>query len=69
MSDNPKFETWCCLAKSAITMDGKPLPLVTELLYKVCNDDPKKFDRALAMLRAAFEAGEKAAAPVKEGQS
>ena len=56
MSD---FDLWCFAAKSEIMMDGKPLPLLTELLRKVCDSDSDKFNRAIDILRAAYEAGEK----------
>ena len=62
MSDrNPAFDAWCYLAESPLKMDGRPLPLLTELIYRVCDNDAAKFERALEMLQAAFEAGQASA--------
>ena len=51
------FSAWTMRAPSAFMMDGRPLPLVSELLYAICGGDTKKFDRAIEMLRAAFDEG------------
>lgn len=54
MSD---FDLWCFAAQSKIMLDGKPVPLLTELLHRVCDGDSTKFSTAIDILRAAFEAG------------
>lgn len=59
VSENPAFTRWSFEAQSDITMDGKPVPLMTELLYRVCDGSQEKFDAAVDMLKAAFEAGRK----------
>jgi hypothetical protein len=51
------FENWCLTATSEIVRDGYPLPWVTVLLHRVCDNDVKKFNEALDILRVAFEAG------------
>jgi len=52
------FDHWCRVARSSIpTDDGKPLPLLTEFLHRVCGSDDDAFQRGLAILRAAFDAG------------
>ena len=53
------FDRWCYSAQSEIMMDGKPLPLLTELLHRVCDGDEKRFTNAVEIMRAAFDAGAK----------
>lgn len=55
--ENPEFDRWCFTAQSDVIMDGHPLPLLTVLVYRVCGENPEKFEEACNMLRAAFEAG------------
>lgn len=54
------FDRWCFTAQSEIMVDGKPIPLLTEILHRVCGSDDKTFANAVEILRAAFEAGMKA---------
>jgi hypothetical protein len=53
----PNFDQWCLSAKSKIELDGYPLPLLTEVLVAFCRNDPKKFERMVEILSAAFKAG------------
>lgn len=62
MSDdtaNPVFDMWCYTATDPRFKfeDGKPLPLLTVVLHRVCGNNPAKFAEAMRALRAAFEAG------------
>ena len=61
--ERPEFTKWCFLAQSEIKFaDGQPVPLLTELLHRVCDNDPKKFHNAVDILRKAFEAGRESVA-------
>lgn len=62
-NNNPSFDRWCYSAVDPRFKmdDGKPLPVLTVVLYKVCGNDPAKFEEATRALRAAFEAGASAA--------
>lgn len=53
------FDRWCHSAVDPRFRmeDGKPLPVLTVVLYRVCGNDPAKFEEAVCALRAAFEAG------------
>ena len=51
------FDRWCYTAQSETMMDGKPLPLLTELLHRVCDGDEQRFANAVEIMRAAFKAG------------
>lgn len=53
---DPDFAGWCF---SSTSEDGQPL--MTHLLYKVCDKDGNKFNLALDMLKSAFNAGRAAA--------
>jgi hypothetical protein len=55
------FEKWCLTASSNMVRDGHPLPWVTLLLIRVCDNDVNKFNEALIILRAAFEDGKRVA--------
>lgn len=56
-NERPKpFEAWYFNAKSKLRPE---LPMVTELLYKYCDQDPEKFDRLNGYLEEAFNAGVK----------
>lgn len=58
---NEAFDQWCFTAPSDVKFDdGKPLPLLTVFLHRVCGNDVKKFEQGVDILRAAFEAGESA---------
>ena len=59
--DNQPFENWCCTTTDdTITLfNGKPVLLLTVLLYRVCNDDHIKFKIVIDALQDAFEAGQK----------
>lgn len=56
------FDHWCYSATDdRVKLDGRPMPVLAVVLYRVCGSDPKRFDEALLALRAAFEAGASAA--------
>lgn len=55
---NREFTRWCFMAQSDVQFEGHPLPLLTILLHRVCDGDTKKFEQALDILQAAFEAGQ-----------
>ena len=60
MSD--AFDQWCYTAlDERVMIDDRPAPVLTVVLYRVCANDPARFDEALIALRAAFEAGAAAA--------
>lgn len=61
-ADDDAFDRWCYSAMDArVNIDGKPAPVLTVVLYRVCGNDVKRFDEALLALRAAFDAGAEAA--------
>lgn len=53
-----EFDAWTYTAKDPTT----GMPFVTTLLYRVCDQDGTKFDEAVRILKAAYEAGQAAAA-------
>jgi len=62
MNDLPKnddFDRWCFTAQDERIKldDGKPLPVLTVVLHRVCDNDPKRFEEACRALQLAFEAG------------
>lgn len=62
MSDDvgsPIFDMWCYTATDQRFKldDGKPLPLLTVVLHRVCGNNPDRFAEAVRALRVAFEAG------------
>lgn len=60
MNDNQNFENWIYSAvdpKSPELMGSAP-PMLTALMYWVCDKDVPKFERACEYLQTAFEAGE-----------
>lgn len=59
--DDPDFERWCYTATDDRHMiDGSPVPMLTTLIYRVCNGDAEKFGEALHIVRSAFDAGKRA---------
>jgi len=61
LTDNPDFERWCYETKAdGILIDGKPVPLITYVLYRIVDEDGDKFEETMAILQMAFEAGQKA---------
>jgi hypothetical protein len=57
---NPAFEHWCyTTTDDSALIDGRPVPLLTTLIYRVCNGDQDKFRDVLKALQAAFEAGQR----------
>jgi hypothetical protein len=54
-----EFSEWLMAAKSGtIGPFGKPMPLLTEVLYGVCQNDEGKFKQVCDMMQIAFEAGQ-----------
>jgi hypothetical protein len=57
-SDQENFDRWLYSAVDDRHMvDGKAVPLLTTLLYRVCDGDGRKFEDVTKALQAAFEAG------------
>lgn len=57
-----KFNGWCLTAASDSTYEIKPgvrvpLPLLSVLMYAVCDGDGRKFQQATKIMQTAFEAG------------
>lgn len=60
---NPEFDHWCYSTTDAsASMEGRPVALLTTLLYRTCGGDQVKFGEVLKALQSAFEAGQRAAA-------
>lgn len=57
-TENAAFDRWCFATKDART----GLPMLTTLLYAVCDNDRKKFEEAMDILQKAYEAGQKVGA-------
>lgn len=63
--EDSDFTRWCFTAEleadRANPFNGTMTwPLMTVLLYRICDNQPGKFDLANQMLAAAFEAGRQA---------
>ena len=60
---NEAFNRWCFTAMDdgcAVRFDdGKPPPVLTTFLYRVCGNDPAKFDEGCRILQLCFEAGQR----------
>lgn len=57
--ENSLFDTWVVTAKSdTIGPNGVAVPLLTEILYRICENDTEKFNRVCDMMHSAFEAGQ-----------
>ena len=57
---NKAFDRWCFTAMDErVMMDGRPLPVPTVVLHRVCDGDEKKFLEALRALQLSFEAGQR----------
>lgn len=60
LEDNPAFRNWCyTTVDDTFTLNGKPVPLLTTLLYRACDNNPAKFKTVTDALQHAFEAGQK----------
>lgn len=55
--ENEAFELWCYNTWEVV--NGISVPVLTTLMYRVCNRDHEKFDEAMRIIRMAFEAGAK----------
>jgi len=55
--ENDAFDNWCLTAEGEGMLDGRPLPLITIFLHRVCGNHHKRFEAGIDILRAAFEAG------------
>lgn len=52
------FDQWCFLAVDpTVLIDGRPVPALTTVLFRVCAEDTGRFEDALRFLRMAFDAG------------
>lgn len=61
MKKNKEFDLWCYTAQAdgdKYALDDKPICLLTVLLYGVCDNNPRRFETALEILQAAYEAGQ-----------
>ena len=60
LDKNEEFDQWCFTAMDdRMTMeDGKPLPVLTVVLHRCCEDDPRRLSEATRALQLAFEAGQ-----------
>ena len=63
LPDNAAFDQWCFTANDDRVKleDGRPLPVLTVVLHRVCRNDTRAFNEALRALQLAFEAGADAA--------
>lgn len=73
LPQNEDFDRWLFTAQDErINLDdGKPVPVMTTVLYRVCGNDPKRFEEACRALQLAFEAGAsagRAGSSSKEGK-
>jgi hypothetical protein len=58
------FDRWCFTATDdRYLIHGRPIPMLTTLLHRVCNGDAEKFEEALHIMRFAFDAGKLALNP------
>lgn len=60
MADDPvsAFEQWMLgVHDERKQIDGKPVPLLTTLLYDACDGDQVKFTMVLQAMEKAFDAG------------
>lgn len=59
LPENKDFDRWCFteLDERIKMDDGKPVPVLTVVLHRVCGNDPKRFKEACRALQLAFEAG------------
>lgn len=58
---NSAFDHWLLTAKSSVLnnpYNQHNLPLATELLYGICNNDDDKFLRLCDILEECFKAGQ-----------
>lgn len=64
MARNEEFMAWGVRYAhgDAVLDDGHPLPILTLLLYRVCENDLEKFTTVVDAMQAAFEAGQRHAA-------
>lgn len=58
MTDKEAYMTWCLTATDPdFCIEGKPVPVITTLLYRVCVGDAVRFREADRILEEAFNAG------------
>jgi hypothetical protein len=55
--DNSAFDHWLLTAKAAAPNPNN-LPLLTEMLYGICNSNDEKFVRLCEILEECFKAGQ-----------
>jgi hypothetical protein len=54
-----QFEQWFMKVKSTKEGPyGAPMPLLTEILYDICNNEVEKFDRVCDMMELAYRVGQ-----------
>ena len=58
------FDRWFYAQKDlTVKLAGKPLPMATTLLYRVCAGDTTSFNLACSLLEQAFNAGKASREP------
>lgn len=58
-TENAAFDRWCyATIDPDYQLGGRPIPLITTILYAICGEDVDKFEKVLEALRSAFEAGQ-----------
>lgn len=50
------FDQWCLTARIE---DENDFPVITHLLYRVCQNDQERFEYGLKLLQRAYEDGQK----------
>lgn len=60
LPQNDEFDRWCYTEEDPRVMleDGRPVPLLTTVLHRVCANDPRRFAEAVRALQIAFSAGQ-----------
>lgn len=54
-----RFEQWFMQTKSETKVfSGTAVPLLTEILYDICDNNVEKFDRVCDMMQLAYQAGQ-----------
>ena len=63
MKRNKAFDHWLYSTIDDRVKIGKfPIPLLTTMLYRICQNDHARFEELLLVLEQAFEAGQRSKA-------